>query len=411
MRITIVTMDTRGGVQPYLAVGLGLRKAGHEVRVVAPSDFTALVESTGLPYAPLTGGIEEAVRSSGGAATTGVVSSMRYVAGELPRRLAQWTREALAACEGTEVVVGGIGGLVVALAVAEKLKVPFVEAHLQPVGAPTGLYPGLLLAGLPSWIGDAGRRLSHHVSDAALMTPFRVTMAKVRREVLGLEGRLPPGGTGDVLYGLSPHVVPIPQEPGERRRVLTGYWNLPATFGWAPPPALEAFLAKGGPVVAIGFGSMVSGDPGALTRVVLGGVRAAGVRAVLVSGWGGLTEADAGGDVFRIDSIPYDWLLPRVQGVVHHGGAGTTGTALTAGTPSLVVPFMMDQPFWGARVAALGAGPTPIPRAKLTEENLAAALRVLVSDEGLRRRAKEIGELLRAEDGVGAVVGHFARLG
>jgi UDP:flavonoid glycosyltransferase YjiC (YdhE family) len=138
-------------------------------------------------------------------------------------------------------------------------------------------------------------------------------------------------------------------------------------------------------------------------------LRDAGVRAVLVAGWGGLA-ALADDDVFCVESVPYDWLFPRVAATVHHGGAGTTGAALQAGVPAIVVPFTVDQPFWGARVAALGAGPTPIPRARLTRARLAEALRRTVADEAMHARAAELGALIRAEDGVAEAVGHFERL-
>lgn len=212
-----------------------------------------------------------------------------------------------------------------------------------------------------------------------------------------------------MLYGFSRHVLQVPTE-GERARHVTGYWFLPAEPTWSPPPALEAFLARGGPVVSIGFGSMASDDPQAVTELVLGAVRAAGVRAVLLSGWGGLASLPPSEDVFCADALPHDWLFPRVAATVHHGGAGTTGAALRSGVPGLVVPFTMDQPFWGSRVAALGVGPAPIPRKRLTRERLADALRRTVADEGMRRRAADLGARIRAEDGVAEAVEHFGRL-
>lgn len=90
--------------------------------------------------------------------------------------------------------------------------------------------------------------------------------------------------------------------------------------------------------------------------------------------------------------------------VVHHGGAGTTHAALRAGRPSLVCPFFGDQPFWGARVQALGVGPAPLPQRKLTAARLASALRWLVGEPGYARRAGELGQALRAEQGVEAAV-------
>jgi UDP:flavonoid glycosyltransferase YjiC (YdhE family) len=407
MRIAVVSMDTRGGIVPYVALGLGLRRAGHEVRMVAPADFAPMFAEVGLPLAPLSGSVEEVLRGSTGATERGTMASMRFAAREMKPRIHAWTRETLEACEGVDVVTGGVGGMVVGLSVAEKLGKPFIETQVQPVGAPTGAYPGVLVAG-PRWLGSRGYRLGHRLSEMALWMPFRGAMASARKEVLGLTGRPSATDGQPVLYGFSRHVVPVPAG-GQRERHVTGYWFLPSAPTWSPPPALEVFLGGGGPVVSIGFGSMVSDDPESVTALVLGAVRSAGVRAVLVTGWGGLQAVPAAADLLVADSLPYDWLFPRVAAVVHHGGAGTTGLALQAGVPAIVVPFTVDQPFWGSRVAALGVGPTPIPRKRLTQERLADALRQTVADGAMRARAAALGATIRTEDGVAEAVQIFGR--
>ena len=297
----------------------------------------------------------------------------------------------------------------VGLSVAEKVGARFVEAHLQPIGAPTDAYPGVLLPGVPRLFGKWGRRMSHRLSESALWMSFRRPMTIARENVLGLRGKPNAAQGQPVLYGFSRLVVPIPTNTS-RPRFATGYWVLPTPEDWAAPPALEAFLARKGTVVTIGFGSMASRDAEGLTQLVVGAVKRAGLRAVLVSGWGGLKAADAGDDFFFADSLPHEWLFPRVSAVVHHGGAGTTGTALRAGVPAIVVPFTMDQPFWASRIEALGAGPKPIARKRLTEKRLADALLVATRDPELRTTAAALGAKLRAEDGVAEAVAHFSRL-
>ena len=89
---------------------------------------------------------------------------------------------------------------------------------------------------------------------------------------------------------------------------------------------------------------------------------------------------------------------------MQHGGAGTTAEGLRAGVPNVIVPFLFDQPFWGARVKALGLGPEPIPQKKLTADRLADAIRIAVTDPVMRQRASSCGQGIRAEDGVGNAV-------
>ena len=101
-----------------------------------------------------------------------------------------------------------------------------------------------------------------------------------------------------------------------------------------------------------------------------------------------------------VEHAPHEWLFERVAAVVHHGGAGTTGAGLRAGKPTLIVPHFSDQPFWGRRVHELGVGAKPIPRHKLTAENLADGIRAVVSDRDLPEAAAALGAKIRAERGV-----------
>jgi UDP:flavonoid glycosyltransferase YjiC (YdhE family) len=108
--------------------------------------------------------------------------------------------------------------------------------------------------------------------------------------------------------------------------------------------------------------------------------------------------------VFVIDSVPFDWLLPRCAAVVHHGGSGATSAGLRAGVPSVVVAFMADQPFWGRRIFELGCGPQPIRRKNLTVDCLADAVTIALTDHALQTRAAVLGEQINAEDGIARAV-------
>lgn len=406
MRIAVLCNDTRGGIQPYVALARGLREAGHAVTAVAPQDLLPMFDAAKVAGAPLEGSIEAVMRASQGVAEQGAIATMRFASAQMETLLPRWTRAALDACGGAkvDVITGGIGGVILGRGVAERLGVPFVETHLQPIDAPTDAYPGPLFERVPSWLGRAGVRASHRLSSLALWTPFQGAMRRARRSVLGLDGPEVPLTT-PVLYGFSRRVVPVPDD-GPRRRHVTGYWVMDDE-AWRAPAALEAFLARGGDVVSIGFGSMSSADAKATSALVLDAVRRAGVRAVLLQGWGGIEAVAACDDVYVAEAMPHTWLFPRVAAAVHHGGAGTTGAALRAGVPAVVVPFMMDQVFWGGRVEALGVGPAPIGRRRLTAAGLAAALRCAVGDGAMRARAAALGEALRAEDGVGDAVAVF----
>jgi UDP:flavonoid glycosyltransferase YjiC (YdhE family) len=144
---------------------------------------------------------------------------------------------------------------------------------------------------------------------------------------------------------------------------------------------------------------MGSRDPAVTTDLVLQALSKTQQRAILLSGWGGMQKTDLPASVFMIDSIPHAWLFARVAAVVHHGGASTTAAGLRAGVPSIVIPFLGDQPFWGQRVHDLGVGPAPIPRSKLTVDRLAKAIQEAVTNTAMRQRAAALGSKIQAEDG------------
>jgi UDP:flavonoid glycosyltransferase YjiC (YdhE family) len=206
-----------------------------------------------------------------------------------------------------------------------------------------------------------------------------------------------------VLYGYSPAVIPRPPDWGEDVHV-TGYWFLDAVDDWTPAPELVAFLEGDPPPIYVGFGSMSSRNPEETANIVFQALAQSGQRAVVLSGWGGLQPERIPDSVFMVESVPFSWLFPRMAAVVHHGGAGTTAAGLRAGVPSLVVPFFGDQPYWGQRVADLGAGPKPIPRKRLTADRLAEAISQAVTDEAICQRAAELGARIRAEDGIARAV-------
>jgi UDP:flavonoid glycosyltransferase YjiC (YdhE family) len=146
---------------------------------------------------------------------------------------------------------------------------------------------------------------------------------------------------------------------------------------------------------------MAGRNPERLAKLILEALAKSGQRGILLTGWGGLRTELVPDNVFVLDAAPHAWLFPRMSAVVHHGGAGTTAEGLRAGVPSIIVPFVLDQPFWGARVKALGLGPEPIPQKHLTADRLAQAISTAVSDANMRRRAHSYGALIRAENGVG----------
>ena len=125
-----------------------------------------------------------------------------------------------------------------------------------------------------------------------------------------------------------------------------------------------------------------------------------GNEASLVCGSDQLPSQTDARDFLPIGDVPFEWLFPQMAAVVHSGGAGSSAAGMRAGVPNITVPFFSDQPFWARRVAAVGAGPAPIPQKELTAERLAAAITASIQDPSIRKNAAVVGEKIRAENGV-----------
>ena len=410
MKVTIIAPGSRGDGQPYVALGKGLMEAGHTVSVLAGQDFQNLVTAYGLEFFDMGGSMETVAQSMQGLLEQGnfvkILSSMGPAA---QRLVVQAAVSGLVACQGSDLIIAGLGGLFVGLALSEKLGIPFVQAYYYPF-TPTREFPNALVPlpqmRLPSW----ANRLSHRLAQQMVWQTFRAADNKAREQVLKMAPAPFWGPFASlqqqkqtILYGYSPQVVPFPKDWDDLIHV-TGYWFLEPPAGWEPPIDLVNFLQSGPPPVYIGFGSMVNSKPEQTTGTVLQALARTGQRGVLSAGWGGLKIEDLPETVFRIGSMPFSWLFPQMAAVVHHGGAGTTSLGLWAGIPAIVTPFFGDQPFWAQRVYELGVGPRPITRQRLTVDRLAESIRCAVSDTAMRKRAAYLGECIRAENGIARAV-------
>lgn len=419
MRITVLAIGSRGDVEPYVALGLGLQASGKTVRVATHANFEALVRGRGLEFAEIGGDYRAYHESRDGrealARNRGYYQMLYQgsrVAGPLLQRVMV---DCWRASEDSQALVVNQLSVVVGYHIAEKLRIPMVRAFNMPMSrtstSPAPFLPSRLQ------LGARLNLLTHDLARRLLWAMLRSPTGDARSKVLGLP-RLSPNPYLDMdrrrwllLYGYSPAIVPPPPDWAEWIQV-TGFWFLDRPQSWRAPAGLVHFLESGPPPVYVGFGSMTSQSPEQTTEMVVRALSQAGQRGVLVTGWGGLAPGAAAGNVYVADEVPFDWLFPKMAATVHHGGIGTTHLGLRAGVPAVVVPFMPDQHFWGRQVARLGVGPRPITRQELTVERLAEAIRVAVGDPGMRRRAAALGRHIAADDGVGRAVALInARLG
>ncbi|HEY4020210.1 MAG TPA: glycosyltransferase [Pseudonocardiaceae bacterium] len=419
MRVLVYAYGTRGDVQPYLALADGLVKAGHDAVLAAPGRFAEFAESHGVEFSPWD---DESLALL----DRPDVKEMLLNA-QSPEELAK-TRTFLkaetfrlypslldgiwrAARRGADLLVHPYVGATAAHQAAEKVGAPNVLAVLYPSYVTSWHYPSpdRASSGPGSRVGN---RLAHLRYNRRKPVPeVAAAIAQWRRDSLGLAPRRgwldakhrPDGSHTPVLHGFSRHLVPVaPDWPDWVH--TTGFWQLPTSTEWTPPEELTSFLAAGPKPIFVGFGSMASNDPEAAGERVLAAVREAGVRAIVVTGWGGIKIPDPPENVLVLADMPYDKLFPLVSLAVHAGGAGTLNAALEAGIAQVPCPFHDEQHTWSRRLVEVGVATEPIWQKELTPELLAAAIRTALTDPGITSSVARLRELVRVEHGTEAAV-------
>jgi sterol 3beta-glucosyltransferase len=407
MKITLLTYGSRGDVQPFLALAVGLQKAGHALTLAAPHRFADFVSMYGVPFMPLAGDPEEISRiiNDAGENTYRMIKGMQaYIFNIAP----QVVRDARAAIAGAEMLVHGFLFTTGAHTFARDMGIPDVSVQTFPMFAPTRAFPNVALANIPP---GGLSYFSHWLATQIFWYGGNSGYYRLRRRFpADLPGKLywpftptPDRPLTPLLFAYSPTVLPRPAEWTAPNLHVTGYFFLDAAKDYQPPAALTDFLAAGDAPVCVSFGSMVNREAKRINRVVREALAYTHQRGIFLTGWGGYQHADRDEEVLYLDAAPHEWLFPRCKAIIHHGGAGTTAAGLRSGRPNIVVPHTADQPFWGRQVAAIGVGPQPVSIKLLTTERLAAALSQ-VEDVALQARAQETGLLIRSEDGVGTAV-------
>lgn len=412
MSVVLIGLGSRGDVQPLAVLGGELVRRGVPARVVALAEYAELAGRYGAAVEPVDAELAPALA---------MARRYRWVAGTLTGQgwlLRHWVRAVsepfadaiLRAVRPGDAVVGGVPAAEAAVAVAQAVR----------GRAATMLFTGQLPTSQPEshcfarWFTPWAtvNRWATAASWRAA-TGLGAPLAGIIREKLGSgeprRGAATAPGRHPIIVAASPTLVPPPRRLPPLAR-QTGYLAAPVE---ELPADLAAYLAGGAEPVFVGVGSFTptTGAEGlALLRDVA--VRS-GRRLVTMAP----TAADVGeldDGLFAVGDVSFEALFPRMAGVVHHGGAGSSQTGLRASRPSVAVPFGVDQPYHAARLAALGVGPEPVPFPRLDAPRLTRLIGDLVDGPaapGFAARARHVGELVRAEDGVGATVRAMRDLG
>lgn len=413
MKIHCLTIGSRGDVQPYVALCKRLQKDFHKCTIVSHEEYREWVEGNGIAFRAVGGDPGELMKLS--VDNNKMLFSPQFyreAMGKFRHWLDELLRGIMETCWDADLIIESpstFGGIHVAEAIGSY----YMRAFTMP-WTRTSTYPQAF--SVPNVdLGPQYNSMSYTVFDQVLWLASSGQVNRWRRHMLHLEptdlNKLDQGSV-PFMYNFSPAVVPPPLDWGDRIKV-TGYWNLTNdATKWEAPKELLTFIQNAKEdskkLCYIGFGSITMSDPIGVQRNIYEAIRRSDVRAIVAKGWSGrmIAKKEKEGEVdlpevpkeaYVVDSIPHEWLFPRIDIAMHHGGAGTTGASLRAGLVTLIHPFFGDQYFWSGRVAKLGAG---VRVKSLSVDDITEALSRARDETLLREKAQVVGEMIRKEKGL-----------
>ena len=405
----LLTIGSRGDVQPYIALGKGLIKEGHQVVIITHSEFRNFVESHGIQFEEIAGNPVELMSlmvenesmnvkmlREASSKFRGWIDALLQTSWEVCNR-----RKFDILIESPSAMVG--------IHITEALQIPYFRAFTMP-WTRTRAYPHAFIVPDQKRGGNYNY-LTHVLFENVFWKGISGQVNKWRVETLGLGKTnlfLLQQNNVPFLYNVSPTIFPPSIDFSEWVRV-TGYWFLDDKSTFKSPLELQEFISearlKGKKLVYIGFGSIVVSNAKEMTEALVEAVTEADVYCILNKGWSERLddkaakriEVDLPGNILNIENVPHDWLFPQVDAAVHHGGSGTTGASLRAGLPTVIKPFFGDQFFYASRVEDIGVG---IALKKLNSQTLAEALKVATTNKTMKDRAELIKKKISKEDGI-----------
>ena len=358
MKIFLATLGSRGDYEPFFNLALEAKNLGHEVVLAATEDFTETTKAAGIKPLELRGTMKDLIQDTG---VSPAAAMKQFKSVIKPLMLEAFDRVVNSVLtEQPDAVVYHPKVLAAPIA-ARKVGAKSFVVELAPLMTPTKEFAA---AGVSGFTLGPFNRLSYSlVAQSAALFKIEINSLSHKLDVADSKHDF-------ALCAVSPSLIDRPSDWPETAHIV-GQWT-GSTLPSKASKDLERFLNK--PTAYFGFGSMVAGDAASRTQICIEAARSVGLQALIVGGWGGLAKPVAADDVLFAESVDHASVFPNVAVAVHHGGAGTTHAAARAGTPSVIIPFFADQPWWGNLLFSKGLSPKPIPVNKVTAAKLTKAL-------------------------------------
>src|SRR5450631_1632496 len=407
MNIGIYTYGTRGDLQPYIALALGLIDKGHQVTISATEDFKEFVEGFKIPFQPLFGNAEMMMNSTEGQSilkSENPIKLMKYYFKVLHDTREPLRKSYFNAISKVDFIIANSMTLQIVSAIAEKQNKKMVLTYFMPPVVPTKEFP----------LGDFDflnfswyNKLTYKIAQAFFWKFVKMDTNEYRKE-LGLpvltENLIRHIDKQKVLdlYCISPTLISQPKD-WESHHKISGFLTVPIQkrkehFLDKTSVELSDWLSQGSRPIYIGFGSNGVGNTKKFTSIILEILDKTKERILFCTGWSLFDILPKHKNLFVAKYVNHETILQKCKVGIFHGGAGTLATMLRNNLPVILVSFYTDQPTWGKIVEQKKLG-IHIPAKKLTADKLISAIELSQTEE-IKNNVLSVGQAIRNEKGL-----------
>lgn len=400
MKFLLISLGTRGDMEPFLAQAVLLKKEGHTVACCFPEQFRHLADEENLIFYTLGSDFIALINSDAGRAIMGGAKVSSW------KRL-MYLKELYNQSHAINRNV---------FAIQEVVFKHFMPDHV--VFHPKSTYafcrkdiPRTILSPVPYLIHPTAERapigININMGGAMNKLLYRLTIYAMQKNIIKTAGRrmkeyrLTKSDIRsaiidtDIIYTVSKHLFPKPKEYPAHAKVI-GYVERDKKSHWEPEAKLLDFMNKHNKLVMLTFGSMHNGNAQATTQLFIDVLTSLNIPTIINTSEGGLEQIQLfDKELFHFtNDIPYDWMFPKLHGVIHHGGSGTTHMAVKYACVSLIIPHIVDQFMWNDILSKMGLGPKGMSIRKLESNKLESLVRDFYNNEQYKVRAEEMSRLM-----------------
>ena len=415
MKVSFLTLGSRGDVQPYLALAKEMIRSGHEASICTGESFKGFIEENGVEFHKASADLMAILESEEGkkvfnGGSFNIFKMLKYAKKVITPAYIKSLSDFLEASKGSDMIIYHPKALGAA-DISEYLRIPCISMPPVPILFPITEFPNFVISAKRN-LGPALNRLTYKAT-ALGEKSYMKAINEFRKNSLGLTERK----AGELTFRVSGRDIPIiypispylfrEVESWKNRVLIPGFFFM--DIGETKlDESLEDFIKKDGKPIVVSFSSMPLKSPETFKEKLVSALKETGNRAVVLTGTSGMRFENEE-SIYAVEKAPHRLLFNRAKGIVHHGGVGTLSEALLSGAPQLIMPFATDQPFWAHQLYSKGYTMKPLKENNLVTADLAKAFKEMDNTKYIEK-AKAIQGIIKEENGLQNAVKYIEKV-